>query len=79
VLDWSPGVEWLVIEGCACGGYRIRTDLVATRRLKALSPDERSGLQADIQALHASRLEAWVDTETGTTLGPLVVLPAKPG
>ena len=40
VLDGSPGVEWLVIEGCGGGGYRIRADLVATRRLKKLAPAE---------------------------------------
>ena len=79
VLDWSPSLEWLVIEGCACGGYRIRADLVATRRLKKLAPAERIGLQGCIHAMHASDRLAWVDTETGTMRGPLVVLTAQPG
>jgi hypothetical protein len=78
LLDWSPSVEWLVIEGCACGGYRVRADLVATRRLKALLPAERSRIQAHIQAQHARQQEAWLDTETGTVRGALLVLAAQP-
>ena len=78
MLDWSPSVEWLVIEGCSCGGYRVRADLVATRRMKKLLSGERSRIQALIHALHASGQEAWVDTETRTVRGPLVVLPVQP-
>jgi hypothetical protein len=76
VLDWSPGEDWLVIEDCACNGYRIRADLVATRRLKKLAPAERDGLQGRIHAMHASGRLAWVDTVTGTMRGQLVVLGA---
>jgi hypothetical protein len=78
VLDWSPGVDWLVIEGCSCGSYRVRADLVATRRLKHLALAERRLLQERIHAITASDQEAWVDTETGTMRGPLVVLAAQP-
>ena len=78
VLDWSPSVEWLVVEGCPCNGYRIRADLVATARLKKLAPAERNGLQGRIHAMHASGRLAWVDTKTGTMRGPLVVLAAQP-
>jgi hypothetical protein len=78
VLDWSPSVEWLVIEGCACEGYRIRADLVANRRLKNLGLAERRGLQGRIHAMHASNRVAWVDTVTGAVRGPLVVLAVQP-
>ena len=78
VLDWPPSVGWLVIEGCACDGYRIKADLLATRRLKKLTPAERNGLQGRIHAMHASGRFAWVDTVTGTMRGPLVVLAAQP-
>jgi hypothetical protein len=54
VLDWSPGVYWLVIEGCSCGSYRVRADLVATRRLKHLALAERRLLQERIYAITAS-------------------------
>jgi hypothetical protein len=35
-LTSSPIVEWLIIKGCPCGGYRVRAELVASRRLMAL-------------------------------------------
>jgi hypothetical protein len=78
VLDWSPSVEWLVIKGCTCHGYRIRADLLATGRLKKLAPAERNGLQRRIHAMHTRGRLAWVDTETGTMRGPLMVLAAQP-
>jgi hypothetical protein len=78
VLDSSPSVEWLMIEGCACAGYRVRADLVATRRLKKLPPGERRQIQARIQALHANGEGAWLDTEAPPLRGPLVVLSAPP-
>jgi hypothetical protein len=69
----------LGIEGCACDGYRIRADLLATGRLKKIAPAKRNGLQGRISAMHARGRLAWVDTETGIMRGALLVFPAQPG
>jgi hypothetical protein len=73
VVDTADHPEWLFIEACPCGGYRVWTDLVATRRLKAHPPPQRRALQERIQAVVTTDRPAWVDTETGTVRGPLVV------
>ena len=65
--------EWLLIEGCACGGFGVWSDLVAGRRLKHIGPDERGKLQARVRDLRALGRDACVVTADGTLRGPLIV------
>jgi hypothetical protein len=78
VYDPSLTGDWFAIEGCPCGRYWVRADLVASRRFKNLVHAERRELQERMHAMHARTQQTWVDTETGTVLGPLVVLPEPP-
>ena len=74
VVDWPSRVEWLMIEGCPCGGFAVWADLVATRRLKHLPPEERGRLQARVRNLRALNQDAWLVTADGQMDGPLIVL-----
>jgi hypothetical protein len=72
LLD-GPSPEWLTFEGCACGGFRVWADLVATRRLKVIRTEERGKLHARVLGLRAINLGAWLVTVDGTLDGPLIV------
>jgi hypothetical protein len=74
VVDWPARDEWLMIEGCPCGGFGAWADLVAARRLKCLHPEERGRLQARVRNLRALNQAAWLVTADGRLDGPLVVL-----
>jgi hypothetical protein len=65
--------EWLLIEGCTCG-FGVWSDLVATRRLKHIGPDERGKLQARVRDLRALGRDAWLVTADGTLHGPLIAV-----
>jgi hypothetical protein len=74
VVDGLAPVEWLMIEGCPCGGFGAWADLVSARRLKYLHPVERGRLQARVRNLRALNQAAWLVTADGQLDGPLVVL-----
>jgi len=78
LIDRHPGVEWIAIEGCACGGYFVWADLLAVRRLKSLPSHERATLQARIVELRAMVRRAWLTTGNGRIDGPLVVRAERP-
>jgi hypothetical protein len=77
VADWPSSLEWLTIEGCACEGFGVWTDLVATRRLKIIGAEERKKLQARVLGLRATNGNAWIVTADGLLDGPLVVVPDR--
>jgi hypothetical protein len=71
--------EWLLIEGCGCGGFGVWSDLVANSRLQNIGPDERGKLQARVRDLRALGRDAWLVTADGTLNGPLVVVTDQQG
>jgi hypothetical protein len=77
VFDSAMNWEWLTIEGCSCGRYAVWMDLVATRRLKHISLEERGRLRAAILDLRASSRDAWLATENDLIDGRLVIRPTE--
>ena len=73
VVDW-PTMEWVTIEGCSCGGFAVWADLVATRRLRYLRPQERERLQSSVRDLRALNQDAWLVTADGRLGGRLIVV-----
>jgi hypothetical protein len=77
VTDWRPRLEWVVVEGCACGGFSVWAPLLEDR-LRRLSPAERADLAATIQGFRAMNHEAWVTSADGGIFGRLVILTRRP-
>jgi len=73
VIDEPTLPDWLCFDGCDCGAFRVWADLVATARLKAMSPGDRQQIQARVRQLRGRQREAWLFTADGRLSGPLVV------
>jgi hypothetical protein len=72
VTDWRPGVDWLVVENCACSGFFLWAELTKARLTK-LARNRRKQLALQIRGLRASGHAAWCATEDGTKTGLLIV------
>jgi hypothetical protein len=77
VTDWGPRLDWIVIEGCSCGGFFVWARLLEWR-LPRLGRTERSDLVASIQGFRAMGQEPWVTTADGGIFGRLVILTERP-
>jgi hypothetical protein len=77
VADWGPGVIWLVVEGCPCGGFSVATEALEWR-LPHLSPPQRVELAATIQGVRAMGRAVWLTTAVGGISGRLVVRTERP-
>jgi hypothetical protein len=71
VTDWRPSrLEWVVVEGCACGDFFVSA-AVFKDRLPWMSHPEREALVARIRWFRSKGIEAWCTTIDGTVDGPL--------
>jgi hypothetical protein len=77
ITDWRPSVDWLAVEGCACGDCFIWTPLLDAR-LPGLTAADRDPLRRRIREIRSAQNEAWVTTGDGTVTGPLVVQAQRP-
>jgi hypothetical protein len=77
VANWGPGVVWLVIDGCPCGGFSVATDALEWR-LPRLTPVQRMELAATIQGVRAMGRAVWLTTAGGGISGRLVVRTERP-
>lgn len=77
VTDWRPGVDWVVVEGCACGGFFVSAPLFEGR-LATLSEADRRALALRIRWFRAKGREAWCVTTDGSGTGPLDIREGAP-
>jgi hypothetical protein len=71
ITDWRPThLDWLVVEGCPCGGFFVSAALFE-HRLPRLSEAERQTLAARVRWFRAKGVEAWCTTPNGSVDGPL--------
>jgi hypothetical protein len=61
VTGWQPGLDWVVVEGCPCGGYFVE-GRVFTERLPHMTVVDRETLVLRIRSFRAQRVEAWLTT-----------------
>jgi hypothetical protein len=76
VTDWRPRLDWLVVEGCPCGGFFVWAPLIDG--LRRLSAAERSDLAATIQGFRAMNHEPWLTSADGGIFGRPVILTERP-
>jgi hypothetical protein len=73
VLDWTPLTEWVVVEGCLCGGFFIAKPLWA-QRIPSMPPAEREELGTRIRSWRARGDEAWVAALHSSGNSPIVIV-----
>jgi hypothetical protein len=76
-VDWWPTADWIVVEGCACGGFFVAAHLVRAR-LPDLPAANREALAESVQKFRAMGEEAWCTTTDGRASGPLVIRTERP-
>jgi hypothetical protein len=77
VTDWRPSVDWVVVEGCGCGGFFVSAPLFEGR-LSTLSEADRRALALRIRWFRAKKREAWCVTTDGSGSGPLDIREGAP-
>jgi hypothetical protein len=77
LVDWRPGVDWVVIEQCPCDGFFI-AGTVLDGRMAYLSDEERHELAQRVRMCRSAGREAWCTTADGTADGRLVIRTERP-
>jgi hypothetical protein len=73
----GPFLDWLIIEGCPCGGYFV-WKAVWEFRLPHMTDVERQNLTFRVRSPRVKNREAWIYTADGTVYSPLVVESERP-
>lgn len=74
VTDWHPITAWLMVEGCACGGFFVWKPLWE-QRIPALGDAQREELARRVRYVHERGGEVWLTTRDGRVGGPIVIAP----
>jgi hypothetical protein len=77
LVDWRPSLDWIVVEGCPCGGFYVAGSLIRARRL-GFPAESREALADAVLKFRAIGHEAWCTTTEGRENGPLVVRTERP-
>jgi hypothetical protein len=69
VTDWHPGLDWVVVEGCSCGGFFVAGG-VLTERLPQMAVRDREDLALRIRSFRAQASRRGSPRATTRRSGP---------